>query len=417
MKVDVIIFIEHVPRELYISELIKNKLQQRGLKVVIASMSYHKHKVLLNYKTKSIITPFIGFGKNSICDIYYKIYGDDILYFNLNYEQFLFPFTGKFKLPKTKTAKQNQINFCWGDHFKKYLNEGGVIKKNLVVSGRPYSEAILMQKDKSYQIKKDICLKYNLEIKKKIVFVALTDSLAFYSEEKIKKIVAFGGSLEGLLIQKDHDQKTINKLIQVFKHLEKDPRFLQYQFIFKPHPTVSIKMYKQLFKQNNFSLPENILLVQGEDPIKILLSSDYLLTNYSTLIVDALTIDKTVLCFNHDKTLDYLWWAEFSDEFINTPDELISSLEKTFNKNKNISEYYIQSSMGITNISNEISKRIKTKKNELFDKFVVWRIFKFSNLILKSFIKSILFVTAKKLNHSFAKDEDHFNLAEVNKTI
>ena len=63
MKVDAIIFIEHVPRELYISELIKNKLQQYGLKVIIASMSYHKHKVLLNYKPKSIITPFIGFGK------------------------------------------------------------------------------------------------------------------------------------------------------------------------------------------------------------------------------------------------------------------------------------------------------------------------------------------------------------------
>ena len=176
-------------------------------------------------------------------------------------------------------------------------------------------------------------------------------------------------------------------------------------------------MYNQLFKQNNFSLPENILLVQGEDPIKILLSSDYLLTNYSTLIVDALTIDKTVLCFNHDKTLDYLWWADFSDDFIKSPDELISSLEKKFNKNKNISEYYIQSSMGITNISNEISNRIKTKINESLDKFVAWRILKFSDLILKSFIKSILFVTAKKLNHSYTKDEDYFNLAEVNKTI
>lgn len=417
MKVDAIIFIEHVPRELYISELIKNKLQQYGLKVIIASMSYHKHKVLLNYKPKSIITPFIGFGKNSICDIYYKIYGDDILYFNLNYEQFLFPFTGKFKLPKTKISKQKQINFCWGNHFKEYLRNGGVINKNLVVSGRPYSEAILMLRDNSHEIKKNICLKYNLEPKKKIVFVAFTDSLAFYSEEKIKKIVAFGGSLDGLLIQQNHDKKTIHKLIQVFKHLEKNPRFLQYQFIFKPHPTVSIKMYNQLFKKNNFSLPKNILLVQDEDPIKILLSSDYLLTNYSTLIVDALTVDKTVICFNHNKNLDYLWWVDFSDDFVNTADELIGSLEKNFKKNKNISEYYIKSSMGITNISKEISNRIKTKESVPFDKFILWRILKFTNLIMKSLIKSILFTTAKKLNHSFAKDEDYFNLSEINKMI
>ena len=279
MQVDSIIFIEHVPRELYISKLLKAKLEKQGLKIIIASMSYHRHKVLLNYKTKSIITPFIGFGKNSISDIFYKIYGDNILYFNLNYEQFLFPFTGKFKQPKTKIAKQKQINFCWGNHFKKYLKEAGVIEENLVVSGRPYSEAILMQKDKSYEIKKDICLKYNLNIKKKIVFIALTDSLAFYTDEKIKKIVAFGGSLKDILIQKDHDQKTIQKLIKIFKILEKNNKFLSYQFILKPHPTVSIKMYNDLFKENNLLLPKNILLVQNEDPIKILLASDFLLTN------------------------------------------------------------------------------------------------------------------------------------------
>ena len=35
---------------------------------------------------------------------------------------------------------------------------------------------------------------------------------------------------------------------------------------------------------------------------------------------------------------------------------------------------------------------------------------------MKSLIKSILFTTAK-LNHSFAKDEDYFNLSEINKMI
>ena len=47
----------------------------------------------------------------------------------MNYEQFLFPFAGKFKIPKTETSKKHQINFTWGDHFKEYLANAGASKK------------------------------------------------------------------------------------------------------------------------------------------------------------------------------------------------------------------------------------------------------------------------------------------------
>jgi len=117
-KVDIVIFIEHKDRELQLSNYIKDKLEQENYSVIIASLIYHTHLILCKYKIKTIITPYIGFGKGAISDLFFKTHGLNINYINLNYEQFLFPFTGKFKIPKNNISKNHQINFAWGNHFK-----------------------------------------------------------------------------------------------------------------------------------------------------------------------------------------------------------------------------------------------------------------------------------------------------------
>ena len=107
-NIDVVIFIEHKDRELQLSLELKKYLEKKH-SVMIASITYHSHFILLNYNIKTIVTPYKGFGKSSISNLFFKVHGLNINYINMNYEQFLFPFTGILKVPKTEPAKRHQI--------------------------------------------------------------------------------------------------------------------------------------------------------------------------------------------------------------------------------------------------------------------------------------------------------------------
>lgn len=400
-KIDIVIFIEHKDRELQLSNYIKDKLEQENYSVIIASLIYHTHLILCQYEIKTIITPYIGFGKGSISDLFFKVHGLGINYININYEQFLFPFTGKFKIPKTVPAKKYQVNFAWGNHFKEYLTNSGASPENIYVTGRPYSQIIKNLNTKNDQIRLDLANEFNLNLNKKWVFIALTDGLAFLDDNKLNKIVEGGAEKEGMYFQVRHDRDSVTKLCEILSNLNKIDNHENFEFILRPHPSVASDKYLNIFSVNNLKIPQSLKIIKENSALNWLVASDVLITNYSTLIIDAYNINKKILVFNHDfKKFDYLWWVKFANNVFYKLFELNQFLNEVDVKlNIEVNHHYIKNIDSIKESSKIIS--LLTKSNVKYSKPSFLKIFygpfrekRFWGIILRNFI-------VKYLNNSF----------------
>lgn len=362
-KIDIVIFVEHKDRELQLSNYIKDKLEQENYSVIIASLIYHTHLILCQYEIKTIITPYIGFGRGAISDLFFKAHGLNINYINLNYEQFLFPFTGKFKIPKNNISKNHQINFAWGNHFKNYLVEAEAKLENIHITGRPYSEVIKKLEINKKLIKKELADTHNLDVHKHWVFIALTDGLALLDDNSLDKIVSKGVDREGMYTQVYHDRDTISKLCNILSNIPNLDNKDNYEFILRPHPSVSIDKYKSIFINNNLNIPVSLKLIKESSALNWLVSSEILITNYSTLIIDATVINKKTFVFNHNnKKFNYLWWTNFADENFKNFQEFNQCLKKS-KKTKDLKadNFYIENINGVLESSKIISNYTQLK--------------------------------------------------------
>ena len=73
------------------------------------------------YRPRIVITPSPAFGRGSVSRIYNFIYGDEVKFLNLNYEQYVGEWESKLKLNWHKVSKDKQFHICWDSEFKKDL--------------------------------------------------------------------------------------------------------------------------------------------------------------------------------------------------------------------------------------------------------------------------------------------------------
>lgn len=315
--IDVLFFIEHKDRELEIALEIKSVLENEfKLTVEISSIIYGVLDSLLQFRPKLIVTPSTAFAKGSASWSFNELYGDNVSYLNLNYEQFIASWRGNFKKPTHKTSMNKQKHFVWGDYFKKILSTGdrSIKESNIFITGRPHSS--LMKKkygNDNGQSRHEISKFLNINIKKKWYFVALTDGLFFVDEKKIQEIIDNGAIEDGLREEISYVSDAVKALFDWIYQISKDSSFDDI-FILRPHPDVSEDQYRELFIELYGDVPKNVLIHKDYSGYKWLAACDKYITNYSTLCVDAkiLGIDTYIVDRNSAfKKLSYWWVSGF----------------------------------------------------------------------------------------------------------
>ena len=71
----------------------------------VASLIFHVFFCMLFYRPHIVITPSPAFGRGSVSRIYNFIYGDEVKFLNLNYEQYVGEWKSKLKLNCIKFRK------------------------------------------------------------------------------------------------------------------------------------------------------------------------------------------------------------------------------------------------------------------------------------------------------------------------
>ena len=328
---DILIFVEHKDRELQTTKKLKNLLELKfGFKVVIRSSIYDPIISLVFDRPKCIISPSTGFGKGSPCWLFYSLYKENIKYINLNYEQLISSWKGKYKSGKHKISKNKQYQCVWGQSFKKFLIDTGTKPELITVTGRLTDGYIKnLSIDETKQIKTSLRNSINILDNQTLVFIALTDGLAFVNEKKVKYIASQGADEVNL---RKHIQIVKREMIDLFTSLNK---FLaqsgsnEYSIIVRPHPSVSTEQYKRFLRKNKVSINKQLTFNKDHSALDWLITCDKYVTNYSTLCLDSFFLGKDTAIYRPvDSKKDNEYWYTNSGKEITSIEDWKQFLSK-----------------------------------------------------------------------------------------
>ena len=126
----------------------------------------------LRVRPKIIITPSTSFGKGSPGWLFYKSFKTPPIFVNLNYEQFISSWKGKYKSAKHEVSINHQIQFTWGNYFKDFLIETGTKKENVIITGRPLF-SLLKKKYYKKNFKDELAREFDIDVSKNGILLLL----------------------------------------------------------------------------------------------------------------------------------------------------------------------------------------------------------------------------------------------------
>lgn len=281
----ILIFFEHPDREYRVAVEMAKILQSAfGAEVVVASMLYHVHQefddtirvlVVPSYKWRFLL--------------YLKLHNKNLKIYSLNYEQMLSDFNKNMNRPKHDVVLNTLMHFSWSVDFTNYLISSGVCKNNIYQVPK-YLYQLYLQKDQIDSFHKE-ALK---EIKgyHRIIFIPLTDLQAFKSERRLEREFS---SAEDLMQATNRRNYVYESLVEIFKIILLAAKLNNdYLFLIRPHPSVGMDQYRNFLNKNNLKLTNNISFDHSGDALQWALISDLILTNYSSVVLDAQVLGRNV---------------------------------------------------------------------------------------------------------------------------
>jgi len=289
-EIDFLFIVEHKDRELdsikIISSILKNKYKK---KVVIISLYYHLF-LIYKYCPKVIVMPAI-LG----CDVWvmkdiYNVYGNSVVYVNLNWEQLLAPINFIAKQPKDDFAKKMVIHFVWNDVFRKFLIEKGVNENNIRVTDNLTRELLIKYANQnSKEIRCRLAKKFLLDVSKKWIFFPLNYGWAFQTKEMIDGRIASGH--DQILAWEYHyySKLCLEKFINFIGKISSKTDF---EIIIRPHPSISPIQYQEVFQKILLGVPSSVKILKDYTIKEWISASDFIASSWSTSVYESFLIGK-----------------------------------------------------------------------------------------------------------------------------
>lgn len=289
--VDVLIFIEHVDRELKGATEVKKILNENyNLDVKIFSIEFGLFDAWVAYNPKLICLPYCKSEANLVVQAF-KSRNPNTLFINLSYEQILNKTTEAYKAPRDEFAREELYYFAWGSLFEKYLIKYGVRKEKIFVVGKPEIQFLQeMKTQQGEEIKAIISNELKLDRNKKWCFLPLNDGAAFRDEADIKSKIEKGLMIPESLVSHHYCKQQVRDLLGYLYEVHKEGVLDEYEIILRPHPGVEIEAYKEVLKELGIKDFYNLHIIRSYTVKEWLCASDVCVSNWSTVLIDAASI-------------------------------------------------------------------------------------------------------------------------------
>lgn len=344
-KTRILIFIEHVDREFDVSIELSKCLKSffPNSSIHICSIYFHIYKIFQNYDIFIFPYPWIFIDK--------LINVKNSCFFSLNYEQQVSTINIQIKNFATNNLCNKLIHFSWKDDFTQQLLNYGVRDSNIYLVNKPYNQILHNKLTNFVRVHEQAELIPNF-IDSIVVFVPLTCLQAFKSNLRLSH--EYKNNYDIAVKRRDF---VLASLKIIFKYIHSAANsFQDIVFILRPHPSVSVHQYHDLFDKLNLSIPNNIIITDKKTSNDWLMISDIVLSNYSSVLLDANNLNLPAFILeplDFPSSLKYEWFNDFkSIRNLNQLNLLLSKIH--YHDHKKLINNYLLDADGITNTAKVI---------------------------------------------------------------
>lgn len=318
-KVDYLFLIEHEDREGETVKALATKLKDKGASYVILSIEFHSY-LLMYYVPKCVVFPYSIDSKQWPIQFYSN---KNIVFVSLNWEQLLSEANKDFKKPKGDLIKSSFHHLCWTNDFQEFLVNSGVCKENTAILGNPAHEMLNKAIKNTSSIDANVRKRYGISNHSKIIFFPMNYGWAFAEDHIIKAKIKMGYDENIAWKYREYSQHCLTEFVDFSVELAK--REPKSKLVIRPHPSISIDQYLNVFNKKVAQIPENIIFTKDLTIREWISVSNLIGSSWSTTVWDSLNIGKDAFLFTPIARPVWLntYW---NDQVVNvsTVDELMA---------------------------------------------------------------------------------------------
>jgi len=302
---EIVILVEHISRELSIACILKIILEKKFKRSVhIQSVSDTSN--LNKIKPKLLLTPFFRSLNSDVFPFVYK--WSDAKIINLCYEQVFRSHQLKFREPKGDFTKDKVTHICWGEKFKDFLISNGVKNNNIKVNGNLQYQLYKKPYNEIYFNKEYLSKKYNLSKNKKWILFPENYGAIFGGDKAVSNPVDADKIMSEKV--KIFVEKSFNKTM---KWIDEYSNLNDVEIIIRPRPMTPKSNLLKAYTNINGIISENVHFIKEEKAKDWILSSDVIISNYSTTLIESSLADKETYMLEPFEFPEFMTsdWYEF----------------------------------------------------------------------------------------------------------
>lgn len=358
---NIIIFYQHISRELKACKMLKEKLENTySANVKIFSIDF-EYFAALKYNKKVaadiILMPWVHNDDNYFYLVPFVEANENLIAINLHHEQVGTPVSETLIIPRGHFAKDCVYHFVWGDFFAERLVKNDVSPDIIRVCGNMRLDiAAKKEKDRS-----DLAKEFNLDVNKRwCLFCENRDSVLSYNESVESFFISNGysdsdakGQFKMLSISLNNAYDDIDNIESSF--------FEQNEFIYRSHPgTILNKKF-----DSHIKVSSKYSIYQWLHNVDIYLTS----SSTSMFEADALSIP-SFIWDNTEISPQFVpkWVEDYTkiEKLTDLTDEMIKLAVEKSKKEKTYERYIGKcDNHNIERISEEIANIFKNKENNV----------------------------------------------------
>ena len=294
IKVDFILFIEHVARELDVACLLKLYLKKYyHSELVITSFWYDLDFALMTYDPKVIILPWSYTSDDIKSKDAFKKWPNAIVV-NLCNEQLYSKINSNTKSAQDNFSKTQVLHHAWGNYRLPELLRQGIPKKNIFINGNPNYSLYQKPYRDAFFSKKQISKIFNLDYTKRWLFIPDNYGIAFFSNSMLLDYIHRGTDPKDAVAFRSFASLSMSIVVPWIKSFAQE---FEFEVIVRPRPAIPIDKFIQSYKNLIGRNPKNLHIIKDGTVREWVLASDVVLSSYSTTLLEGAAANKPVFMF------------------------------------------------------------------------------------------------------------------------
>ncbi len=287
--IDVAYLYEHAARELDVACAVTARLRKEfGLSVEILHWPHDFAEAVATIRPRLVVLPFC-YSERSYVNLLH--FWQKVIFFNLTWEQLLYPGNQRAKTPRGEFAIEHVIHHAWSDAYAQLLRDQGVAADHILCNGQPAYRLYDEPYRRYFPDREELARRYGLDPRKRWIFFPENYNWAFYSDATLARFLADGQSLDEITLMREFCNRSLNEVLGWCRAVALDGAT---ELILRPRPSTTMEAFEATIRRVLPNIPSGLHIIQGESVREWILASDVVVSSHSTSLIEAAIAGKSI---------------------------------------------------------------------------------------------------------------------------